>query len=92
MTTVSGRLHRRIDRDFSRAGEAAEVHRRLVQVADSERVQGAIIIAANGDLQEFHRQAELAVVDWRDALVNGGLAHDDWPDVLNSEFGSDPTS
>jgi hypothetical protein len=92
VTTVSKRLQRRIDRDFLQADEAEEVHRRLAQVADSERVQAAIILAANGNLQEFHREAELALVDWRDALVNGGLAHDDWPDVLNSELGSDLTS
>ena len=49
----------------------------MTTVSDSERVQAAIILAASGDLQEFKREAELAVVDRRDVLMNGDLAPDE---------------
>ena len=40
----------------------------------------------------FKREAELAAVDWRDVLMNGDVAHDDWPGVLDSQLGPDRTS
>ncbi len=92
MTTVSDRLQRRVARDFPQPGSSEEVVRLLAEASDCERVQAAIIIAANGDLREFKREAELALVDWRDVLMNGDLAHDDWPDVLDAELGPDRTS
>jgi hypothetical protein len=92
MRTVSARLQRRVARDFPQPGSAEEVVRLLASVSDSERVQAAIVVAANGDLRELKREAELAAVDWRDVLINGDLARDDWPGVLDSELGSDPTS
>jgi hypothetical protein len=29
----------------------------------------------------------LSRIDWRDVLVNGGLASGDWPIVMNKRFG-----
>lgn len=87
MRTVSARLQRRIVRDFPSPGSAEEGIRVLAGVSDSERVQAAIVFAANSDLRELAREVELAVVDWRDVLVNGDLAHDGWQGVLDSELG-----
>jgi hypothetical protein len=89
---VSARLQRRVAREFPQPCSAEEVVRLLAAVWDSERVQAAIVFAANGDLRELKREAELAAVDWRDVLVNGDLAHDDWPGILDSELGPDRTS
>lgn len=91
MTTVSDRLRRRVERDFPHPGSFEEVIRLLAAASDSERVQAAIIFAANGDLQEFKREAALAGIDWRDVLMNGDLAHDDWARVLDAELGQDRT-
>ncbi|WP_256796449.1 hypothetical protein [Terrabacter sp. Ter38] len=92
MTAVSSRLHHRIVRDFPQAGSAEEVVRLLADASGSERVQAAIVLAARGDLAELRREVELAAVDWRDVLVNGGLAGDDWQSVLTSTLGPDQTS
>lgn len=48
MRTVSARLQRRIARDFPSPGSAEEVIRALAGVSDSDRVQAAILFAANG--------------------------------------------
>lgn len=92
MATVSSRLHHRIVRDFPQAGLAEEVVRLLTDAADSERVQAAIVLAARGELVELRREVELAAVDWRDVLVNGGLAGDDWQSVLMSTLGPNQAS
>ena len=89
MLTVSARLQRRVVRDFPSPGSAEEVIRLVAGVSDSERVQAAIVFAANGDLQEIRREAELVAIDWRDVLINGNLAHEDWRDVLDSGLGPD---
>jgi len=85
-------LQRRIARAFPQRGSAEEVIRLLTDVSDSERVRAAIVLASNGDLREFKREAELAVIDWRDVLMDGDLAHDDWAGVLDSELRPDRTS
>jgi hypothetical protein len=61
---------------------------RLVEAAsDDERIQAAIVFAASGDVSGIRAGAELARIDWRDVLVNGGLADDDWTSVLFAELG-----
>ncbi len=89
MLTVSARLQRRVARGFPSPGSAEEVIRLLAGVSDSERVQAAIVFAADGDLQAIKCEAELVAVDWRDVLMNGDLAHEDWQDVPDSELGPD---
>jgi hypothetical protein len=89
MTAVSRRLQRRVFIDFPQAGSAEEVISLLAGASEDERVQAAIVLAARGDLAEIEREVELAAVDWRDVLVNGGLAGAEWPSVLVSELGPD---
>lgn len=87
MDIVSSRLGRRIARDFPEPGSAEEVTRLVARASDSERVQAAIVLAAQGDPQEVARQVELTQVDWRDVLVNGGLENEDWPARLDHQLG-----
>jgi hypothetical protein len=82
-------LLRRIAADFPQPGSAGEVASIVDAASDSERVQAAIVLASRGDVSELRRQCDLATVDWRDVLVNGGLAHDDWRERLDTTLGSD---
>ena len=88
MSAMSDRLRARVARDFDTPGSAEEIIRLVECAADSERIQAAIIFAANGSIREVERGIELAALDWRDVLVNGGLANDDWPVVLNRALGA----
>jgi hypothetical protein len=49
---------------------------------NADRVQLAILIIAHGDMQDFRVALRQARQDWRDTLVDAGLAGDDWPAVL----------
>ena len=66
--------------------------RLLADASECERVQAAIVFAANGDFSELKREVELAAIDWRDVLMNGDLAGDDWQSVMDSELGPARTS
>jgi hypothetical protein len=55
---------------------------------DLERVQAAMVLRTAGDWGLVQGNLALARRDWRDALVGGGLAHVDWPRVLDEELGS----
>ena len=53
----------------------------------TERIAAAIVLPCDGRWDWFEAQVELARVDWRDALVNGGVANEDWPKVLDERLG-----
>ena len=55
----------------------------------SERVMAAAVIVSKGDLEELVKAAELVRIDWRDLLVMGGLAHEDWGDRLDEILGTE---
>lgn len=86
MTSLSPRLQRRIERDFGPA-ESHEVSRLVAGVPHDERVQAAIVLAARGNVEWIHSGVELAALDWRDVLMNGGLGHLGWEDRLDAELG-----
>jgi hypothetical protein len=56
----------------------------------SERIQAAAVIVADGDLDRLAEARQLALIDWRDLLVLGGLAYEDWPERLDELLGSEP--
>jgi hypothetical protein len=88
MTAPSERLIRRIRRDFSR-GAGDEVVRRLTELApddSSERIQAALVLGAAGKWSRFEQQLRRLEHDWRDVLVVGGLAADDWAARLAAEL------
>ncbi|TCC55310.1 hypothetical protein E0H73_35865 [Kribbella pittospori] len=84
---VSARLKRRVAVDFPAAGSAEEVVRLLANGADSERVQAAIVLAAQGDIRKIQWGIKEASIDWRDVLVSGGLADQDWAVILDRQLG-----
>jgi hypothetical protein len=53
----------------------------------SERVLAAVIFRSRGDLDRFLDSVRVAEEDWRDVLMQGGLAHDDWPSKLDELLG-----
>jgi hypothetical protein len=88
VTAPTERLIRRIRQDFGR-GADDEVIRRLTALAaddSSERIQAALVLGAGGDWERFEQQLRLLELDWRDVLVAGGLAGDDWPVRLAAEL------
>jgi hypothetical protein len=54
--------------------DPAEVH----WDGDPERLVAAIVLPCQGRWDWFEAQVELARLDWRDVLMNGGLGHADW--------------
>jgi hypothetical protein len=92
MAEPTPRLRKGISRDFP-PGTAEKVTVYLARLdtetfdgQDPERVQAAVVLASDGEWQRFTALCRLAELDWRDALVAGGLANDDWPDRLNAEL------
>lgn len=82
---MSERLRRRIERDFA-PGSSDEVVRTLVELdprvvggQSTERVLTAVVLSSNGQWWRFEDAIATLRMDWRDALVNGGLADEDWP-------------
>lgn len=88
MTDVTPRLASRVRHDFPEPGSADALIGRLATVGEGERVQAAVVLWARGDLGRFDDSLALCEVDWRDVLVRGGLADDDWPERLDAELGS----
>jgi len=88
MTDVTQRLASRVRRDFPEPGSAEDLIRRLARVEQGERVQAAVVLWARGDLGRFDDSLALCEVDWRDVVVRGNLAADDWPERLDIELGS----
>lgn len=85
--TVSSRVERRIARDFGDESERASMVALVSDLSDTERVQAAVVICAAGSVVAARGAAELARLDWRDLLVNAGLADGDWPHRIFDEFG-----
>jgi hypothetical protein len=97
MADDTTRLERRIRRGFSEPGSAHGVLQLLAKLPDragydqrilnSERVQAAIVLLADGDIPRLRQALELAMTDWRDVLVAAGLADENWPQRLDEELG-----
>jgi hypothetical protein len=84
---VSHRLAAKVQWDFPEPGSAHEVVRLLAEASDSERVQAAIVFSSFGNMEWLRDARALASPDWRDVLVNGGLASEGWPAILDAELG-----
>lgn len=87
--SVSNRIAARVARDFGpNAGEALDALA-LAESGnqDAERVHAALVLMAEGNVERLWQAVELSALDWRDVLMNGGLADWDWPALLDREFG-----
>ena len=87
MAAMTKRLRERIERDFPEPGSAVAVVRLISESSEVERVQAAIVLWARGDLTKLRDACRLAREDWRDVLVRGELADDDWREKLDAELG-----
>jgi hypothetical protein len=88
--TVSARVAARAVRDFGVRADEALSALELAETGnqDAERVHAALVLMAEGSVDRLWRAVELSALDWRDVLVNGGLADGDWPARLDRAFGS----
>jgi hypothetical protein len=82
------RVKDRITRDFgARASEVEELLTGLNLGQGSpegtERIVGAILIIAKGDVDRLILAASEAEMDWRDVLVWAGLENEDWRERLD---------
>lgn len=84
---VTLRVRKRIERDFGSSGTAEEICRLVGEANDTERVQAAIVLAAAGEGTRLHDAIALALLDWRDLLMNVDLANQDWPTRLDAQLG-----
>jgi hypothetical protein len=83
---VTQRLVARVQRDFPELGSAGEVVRLLADASDSERVHAAIVFSSSGNMEWLRDALALAKLDWRDVLVNGGLATEGSPAIQDAEL------
>lgn len=93
MPEPTQRLVKRIRADFA-PGTAVEVVRRLRALPedrfggqDVERIQVALVVLSGGSWSHFVDGLGLLEQDWRDVLVSGGMADQDWPMVLSRQLG-----
>ncbi|HKV87702.1 MAG TPA: hypothetical protein VJT78_06875 [Candidatus Dormibacteraeota bacterium] len=84
---LTHRLLARIKRDFGPSAD--HLVDQLIDSGhqDSERVMAAIVLIAKGDPDHLRQAIELSRIDWRDVLVGGDLANEDWRDRLDSFLG-----
>ncbi|MFD8910014.1 hypothetical protein [Streptomyces sp. NPDC059575] len=93
---ISARLRKRIRRDFPDAEVARGVAGALRGLAeeleywgqDPERLMAAALFVADGKVRGLREAVLLGRVDGRDLLVAGGLAYEDWPEVMDAELGA----
>jgi hypothetical protein len=89
---VTQRLQQHVRKVFETA-MAGDALLELLSMVDesgdpvSERIQAAAVVFARGDLDRLAEARQLARIDWRDLLVVGGLAYEDWPDRLDELLG-----
>jgi hypothetical protein len=91
LTVVTPRIEHHVRQHFD---DPAAVLARLAgwrisyrEEPPSERLTAAVVLAADGRRAGVDAALRLAEQDWRDLLVAGGLAHGDWPAVLDSRLG-----
>lgn len=64
-----------------------EAELRVFGQAASERFAAAIVIVANGSIDNLLDAIRLMEIDWRDLLVEAELADSDWLSKVDDAFG-----
>ena len=87
---ITSRVEERIRADFRKDADPIVQLLHGVESGnqDRERVIAAVVLGAEGDLGTLRQLIDLSRIDWRDVLVNGGLANTDWPTVMNERVGA----
>ncbi|WP_217235587.1 hypothetical protein [Streptomyces sp. AC555_RSS877] len=97
---LTHRIKRRISEDYTPEDRSA-VEELLLDLASGlekdegfsqaelERIIAATLIGGGGDVDRLLNWVQFARRDFRDVLVGSGLEHSDWPERLDSEFGTD---
>ena len=49
------------------------------------RIHVAIIWLSKGNIDKFKNELLCAADDWRDTLINAGLANENWEEILNNK-------
>ncbi len=82
--TILDEINRQFDAKLAHTvrDKLANCELTLGRSACVSRVHFAILSLSRGALFEFERQLDQALFDWRDTLMNAGLANEDWRDVL----------
>lgn len=92
--SLSPRLARFLEARYDGDADAAAERLRaahadgVADTQDPERVLAALAIVGEGTLEGVDAALALARTDWRDLLVSAGLAHEDWPAVLDRLLGA----
>jgi hypothetical protein len=87
MVELTPRLRRRLEADYGEeaarlAGELEPLPESIDSGQDPERIQAAVLLAADGSVKEFAAMLALARLDWRDLLVNAGLENGSYASVM----------
>ena len=91
---LTPRLRRYIEKTFSpdaarRVAERLEEWRISYEdEAPSERLKAAALLCSEGGEERLADCLELGEADWRDLLMGTGLEHENWPEVMDREFGT----
>lgn len=86
---ISPRVAERTSRDFGgqHSSQVLDILSSLdlgvSRMERDERICGAILIIAHGDVDLLVSTAAEAERDWRDVLVSAGLENDDWRERLD---------
>ncbi|KUN97960.1 hypothetical protein [Streptomyces caeruleatus] len=92
--TLTPRIKKRIAQEYAEQDQQAvedlllELIGELEQEVEEERIIAAALLCAQGRVDGLLNAAETTRRDWRNILAAAGLAHKDWPERLDSEFGA----
>ena len=90
---ISPRLTRWINHHFPKGtaemvlSELRDLPDQVLGGQDPERIHAALVIRTGGSWHRFQQHLSSAKIDWRDALVAGDLADQDWPAHLDALLG-----
>jgi uncharacterized protein (UPF0297 family) len=94
---LTPRIKRRISRDYTTEDRQA-VEELLLDLAQNlqtrgylelERIIAATLLRGDGDVDRLLNAVEIARLSFRSILMTTGLENSDWPERLDSEFGTD---
>ncbi len=91
---LTPRIKRRIAKDYTGEDRRAVEEILLELVNDltggaEERIAAATLLRSQAKVDRFLLAVQIARDDSRGILMDSGLEHEDWPERLDEEFGTD---